>query len=88
MLPDQVSHPGPLTYESGALLIALQGPANSCQNVNLLSGINAIPSMHRRDMGALPWPDVAFMSKGCCVPVQMNNEGWLLAILRPSQQYL
>ena len=27
MLPDQVSNPGPLTYESGALPIALHGPA-------------------------------------------------------------
>ena len=27
MLPDRVSNPGPLTYESGALLIALRGPA-------------------------------------------------------------
>ena len=31
MLPDQVSNPGPLTYESGALPIALRGSAdNSC----------------------------------------------------------
>ena len=29
MLPDQVSDPGPLTYESGALPIALRGPAYS-----------------------------------------------------------
>ena len=29
MLPDRVSNPGPLTYESGALLIALRGPAIS-----------------------------------------------------------
>ena len=29
MLPDQVSNPGPLTYESGALPIALRGPAVS-----------------------------------------------------------
>ena len=29
MLPDRVWNPGPLTYESGALLpIALRGPAN------------------------------------------------------------
>ena len=28
MLPDRVSNPGPLTYESGALLIALRGPAH------------------------------------------------------------
>ena len=27
MLPDQVSNPGPRTYESGALPIALRGPA-------------------------------------------------------------
>ena len=26
MLPDRVSNPGPLTYESGALPIALTGP--------------------------------------------------------------
>ena len=26
MLPDRVSNPGPLTYESGALLIALRSP--------------------------------------------------------------
>ena len=29
MLPDRVSNPGPLTYESGALPIALRGPAVS-----------------------------------------------------------
>ena len=27
MFPDWVSNPGPLTYESGALAIALRGPA-------------------------------------------------------------
>ena len=27
MLPDRVSNPGPLTYESGALPISLRGPA-------------------------------------------------------------
>ena len=32
MLPDRVSNPGPLTYESGALPIELRGPAE--QNVN------------------------------------------------------
>ena len=29
MLPDRVSNPGPLTYESGAQPIALRGPAKS-----------------------------------------------------------
>ena len=28
MLPDWVSNPGPLTYESGALPIVLRGPAD------------------------------------------------------------
>ena len=31
MLPDRVSNPGPLTYESGALPIALHGPAGLSQ---------------------------------------------------------
>ena len=31
MLPDRVSNPGPLTYESGALPIALRGPAKKKQ---------------------------------------------------------
>ena len=34
MLPDWVSNPGPLTYESGALLIALCGPADKQPNMN------------------------------------------------------
>ena len=29
MLPDRVSNPGPLTYESGVLPIALRGPAQN-----------------------------------------------------------
>ena len=34
MLPDRVSNPGPLTYESGALPIALRGPAKDfCKTV-------------------------------------------------------
>ena len=37
MLPDRVSNPGPLTYESGALPIALRGPACS---------LNAILDLH------------------------------------------
>ena len=36
MWPDQVSNPGPLTYESGALLIALRSPARSSQRAKLV----------------------------------------------------
>ena len=37
MLPDRVSNPGPLTYESGALPIALRGPATEGKNRELQS---------------------------------------------------
>ena len=35
MLPDRVSNSGPLTYESGALPIALRGPAIGLWNSNM-----------------------------------------------------
>ena len=37
MLPDRVSNPGPLTYESGALPIALRGPAGVNRTVSSLA---------------------------------------------------
>ena len=36
MLPDRISNPGPLTYESGALPIALRGPAGDEETVQLI----------------------------------------------------
>ena len=33
MLPDRVSNPGPMTYESGALPIGLRGPAEELMSV-------------------------------------------------------
>ena len=36
MLPDRVSNPGPLTYESGALPIAPRGPASIDCNDTIL----------------------------------------------------
>ena len=36
MLPDRVSNPGPLTYELGALPIALRGPAWMKGNEDLM----------------------------------------------------
>ena len=38
MLPDRVSNPGPLTYESDALPIALRGPATELRGL-LYNGI-------------------------------------------------
>ena len=46
MLPDRVSNPGPLTYESGALPIALRGPARKVQSKSIrLSVILGIPEL-------------------------------------------
>ena len=40
MWPDQISNPGPLNYESGALLTALHGPAiRNCIPGKLLSNL-------------------------------------------------
>ena len=39
MLPDRVSNPGPLTYESGALPIALRGPASNIRHACYISVI-------------------------------------------------
>ena len=35
MLPDRVSNPGPLTYESGVLPIALHGPVCKVEQKNI-----------------------------------------------------
>ena len=40
MLPDRVSNPGPPTYESGALPIALRGPAAAFDARFLIKGLN------------------------------------------------
>ena len=42
MLPDRVSNPGPLTYESGALPIALRGPAS--KDVKIGTESNQVPT--------------------------------------------
>ena len=39
MWPDRVSNPGPLTYKSGALPIALRGPATATEPSMLFSFI-------------------------------------------------
>ena len=39
MLPNRVSNPGPLTYESGALPIALRGPAKTGRDIALFEAV-------------------------------------------------
>ena len=55
MLPDRVSNPGPLTYESGALPIALRGPAEEdsfcfyCEH-ELISRLGKLPKVENNDL--------------------------------------
>ena len=54
MLPDRVSNPGPLTYESGALPIALRGPALEEHNGKVsIGGRNITNLRFADDIGAL-----------------------------------
>ena len=46
MLPDRVSNPGPLTYESGALPIALRGPAENIISNFVTNEFITIPATH------------------------------------------
>ena len=51
MLPDGVSNPGPLTYESGALPIALRGPASLNGSPFIIKKISTSDEARIRD----PW---------------------------------
>ena len=48
MLPDRVSNPGPLTYKSGALPIALRGPAFTCINNYVDVHVNVLKVRHHK----------------------------------------
>ena len=49
MLPDRVSNTGPLTYETGALPIALRGPAMLNQRKKVLGRSLQVKSIRLRD---------------------------------------
>ena len=53
MLPDRVSNPGPLTYESGALPIALRGPAYTTVTPNYPSILTLLHVLLIFQSGAL-----------------------------------
>ena len=46
MLPDRVSNPGPLTYESGVLPIVLRGPADGKPTAPQRPGSEVIKILH------------------------------------------
>ena len=47
MLPDRVSNPGPLTYESGALPIALRGPAAKREGSSVMHQLRLKTIQHK-----------------------------------------
>ena len=64
MLPDRVSNPGPLTYESGALPTALRGPATdivdhgqTAQNEQSDQGRHCLPFRLQYPLPPLTSPD-------------------------------
>ena len=57
MLPDRVSNPGPLTYESGALPIALRGPAANSVN----PGQTSRPAGSKVGLHCLHVPQTGFL---------------------------
>ena len=54
MLPNRVSNPGPLTYESGALPIALRGPAENVKKNSLTSLCRTRYTVYGADMFLFP----------------------------------
>ena len=52
MLPDRVSNPGPLTYESGALPIALRGPAFQKERIIIIISVH-IRRSNRDNLGII-----------------------------------
>ena len=76
MLPDRVSNPGPLTYESGALPIALRGPACSDWSKFFLLRVYFILEVFRRSekqTGSLKncLPLKEWRNKDSCVPIHL-----------------
>ena len=55
MLPDRVSNPGPLTYESGALPIALHSLANTTRYHMVAQGT---PRLHKVPQGGTRYPKI------------------------------
>ena len=50
MLPDRVSNPGPQTYESGALPIALRGPAPLIMKKGIYAGLKSVKGILRSEL--------------------------------------
>ena len=77
MLPDRVSNPGPLTYESGALPIALRGPAMVGRSVNKKNEIRAYIQARSKLGCSLK----QLMSEFCSLPMSVMKLGSIILSL-------
>ena len=68
MLPDRVSNPGPLAYGSGALPIALRGPANGLGDLSL-PGKSVVKLTDRPDM-------TLDVYRGRKTTIQQSSQSW------------
>ena len=71
MLPDRVSNPGPLTYESGALPIALRGPAPSSVTLTF----NLPEQMLQMALQLLKEDNCAKLFSNPCINVEVRASG-------------
>ena len=74
MLPDRVSNPGPLTYESGVLPIALRGPADQ--------GHTGMRHEHCFGLIILGHTQAFLFNK----TVQMHGTVWVFAVFRNTEK--
>ena len=58
MLPDRVSNPGPLTCESGALPIALRGPAENNAYIAASSAYKGGENANKNSYSAISWHEI------------------------------
>ena len=81
MLPDRVSNPGPLTYESGALPIALRGPANRKINkskytcISVFDIVGKARGLHSAGTLARTAPDQGRFNYD--LRIRFENGGWV-----------
>ena len=78
MLPDRVSNPGPLTYESGALLIAIRGPAGPLRSDSVIKLVSDLITESDQAVRAVhickSWLDLLFKKITCSLtPMEGNS---------------
>ena len=83
MLPDRVSNPGPLTYESGALPIALRGPARTGIGIKFQSSQFELQTAVYQAGSLANAPSYTFSGSAACLTWRESD--WSVAGLSPTK---